>query len=90
MSLNVDRNVRLGCIWFTIIGALAGWLAGKALEGHGFGFWKNLLIGIVGAYVGGFLFALLGLQTKSKIGALVMATVGAIVLLLALNAINRR
>lgn len=68
-------------LWFLIIGALAGWLAGKIVRGYGFGILGNIVIGIIGAMVGGFLFKLLGLTAAGTIGSLVTATVGAIVLL---------
>ena len=42
-------------IMVLIIGALAGWLAGKITEGHGFGVVINMVVGIVGAVIGGFL-----------------------------------
>ncbi len=42
-------------IWFLIIGAVAGWLAGKFTKGSGFGITGNIMVGIIGALVGGFL-----------------------------------
>jgi uncharacterized membrane protein YeaQ/YmgE (transglycosylase-associated protein family) len=68
-------------IWFLIIGAVAGWLAGKIMKGRGFGLLGNLVIGIVGAFIGGFLFRLVGLAAYGLFGSLIMALVGAIVLL---------
>jgi uncharacterized membrane protein YeaQ/YmgE (transglycosylase-associated protein family) len=68
-------------IWFLIIGAIAGWLAGKIMKGKGFGLLGNLVIGIVGAFIGGFLFRLVGLAAYGLFGSLIMALVGAIVLL---------
>jgi len=40
-------------LWFIIIGAVAGWLAGKIMRGGGFGLLINLVIGIVGGVIGG-------------------------------------
>ncbi len=68
-------------IWFLVIGAIAGYLAGHLMRGHGFGLLGNLAVGIVGAIVGGFLFGLLGLSAHGTLGSLVMSTVGAVVLL---------
>jgi uncharacterized membrane protein YeaQ/YmgE (transglycosylase-associated protein family) len=68
-------------IWFLIIGAIAGYVAGKLMRGHGFGLLGNLAVGIVGAILGGFVFGLLGLSAHGAIGSLVMSTVGAVVLL---------
>jgi uncharacterized membrane protein YeaQ/YmgE (transglycosylase-associated protein family) len=71
--------------WFLIIGATAGWLAGKLMRGHGFGLMGNLVVGILGALVGGFLFRLLGVVSFGLIGSLVTATMGAVVLLWLIN-----
>ena len=68
-------------IWFLLIGLIAGWLAGQIMKGKGFGLGGNLIIGVIGALLGGFLFGLLGLSSNSLLGSLVTATVGAIVLL---------
>ena len=68
-------------VWFLIIGAIAGWLAGQIMKGRGFGLLGNLVIGIVGAFIGGFLFRLVGLAAYGLLGSLIMALVGAIVLL---------
>ncbi|MDA9180272.1 GlsB/YeaQ/YmgE family stress response membrane protein [Emcibacteraceae bacterium] len=44
----------MGIIAFLIIGALAGWLAGNFMKGAGFGLLGNIVVGIVGAFIGGF------------------------------------
>ncbi len=66
---------------FLIIGIVAGWLAGKLTRGHGFGVVGDLVVGILGAFIGGFIFRLLGVASYSFIGSLVTATVGAVILL---------
>ena len=48
-----------GLIVFLAIGAVAGWLAGRIMQGQGFGLVGNILIGIVGSLIGGYVFALL-------------------------------
>lgn len=68
-------------ILFLVIGALAGWLAGKIMKGRGFGLLGNLVVGIIGGVLGGVLFGLLGLSSAGIVGSLVTALVGAIVLL---------
>ncbi|TVS85742.1 GlsB/YeaQ/YmgE family stress response membrane protein [Mycobacterium helveticum] len=45
----------VGLIGYIIIGGLAGWAAGKIIKGGGFGVLMNIVIGIVGALIGGFL-----------------------------------
>jgi len=72
-------------LYFLLIGLAAGWLAGKIMKGHSFGLLGNLVVGVIGAFLGGFLFQLLGLLTIGLIGNLISATVGAIVLLFILQ-----
>ena len=79
----------MNLIWFLIIGAVAGWLAGKIMKGGGFGLLGNLLVGIIGAFVGGFLFSLLGIYTSNMLGSLVTAVVGAVVLIFVVDKIRR-
>lgn len=71
----------MNVIWYLLIGAAAGWLAGQVVRGHGFGLWSDLVVGMLGAIVGGFLLSLLGIGTYSLLGNLIMSTVGAIALL---------
>lgn len=68
-------------IGFLIIGGIAGWIAGNVMKGRGFGLFGNIIVGIVGAFFGGFLFKILGLSAHGAIGSLIMATLGAIALL---------
>lgn len=66
--------------WFLLVGLIAGWIAGKLLKGSGFGILADIVIGVIGAFIGGFLFRLVGLSANGLLGAIVTATVGAIVL----------
>lgn len=76
-------------IMVLVIGAIAGWLAGKLTKGKGFGVIGNIVIGIIGAIVGGFLFSLLGVTTGGLIGSLITATIGAVVLLYTVSLIKK-
>mgnify|MGYP001014794464 FL=1 len=79
----------MGWIWWIIIGAVAGWLAGKLMRGGGFGFLVNLLVGIAGGVIGGWVFGLLGITAGGDIGSLVTALVGAILLLWIISLFKR-
>ena len=68
-------------IWEIAIGILAGFLAGKIMRGKGYGVLMDLLLGLVGAVVGGFVFRLLGLHGYGLVGQLVIATAGAVMLI---------
>jgi uncharacterized membrane protein YeaQ/YmgE (transglycosylase-associated protein family) len=59
------------------------------MKGGGFGLIGNLVVGVVGAVVGGFLFQLFGLSAYGLIGNLVVATVGAVVLLALIRVVKR-
>lgn len=75
----------MNIIVYLIIGAVAGWLAGQLVRGHGFGLWSDLVVGMLGAVIGGFLLSLLGMGTYSLLGNLMMSTAGAVVLLAAMR-----
>jgi|UPI0002D409CB uncharacterized membrane protein YeaQ/YmgE (transglycosylase-associated protein family) len=68
-------------IWYILIGILAGYFAGKIMRGGGFGLLVNLLLGIIGGVLGGWVFALLGLAATGIIGSLITSVVGAILFL---------
>lgn len=69
-------------IYFIIIGGIAGWLAGKIMKGGGFGLVMNIVLGIIGSVVGGWIFSFLGLSTDGgTIGSLATALVGAVLIL---------
>jgi uncharacterized membrane protein YeaQ/YmgE (transglycosylase-associated protein family) len=71
----------VGLVAFLAIGVIAGWLAGKIMKGGGFGLFGNLAIGVIGAFVGGFVFDLLGISAAGFVGSLVTATAGAVLLI---------
>jgi len=69
-------------IWWILVGFIAGWAAGKIMKGSGYSTLTEILLGIVGAIVGGFLVRLLGFQPMGGlISSIVTATLGAIVLI---------
>lgn len=63
-----------------IIGLIAGWLAGKLMRGRGYGFFGDIVLGLVGAVIGGWLFGRLGMPVYGGLSMLAMATIGAIIL----------
>ncbi len=79
--------------WFIftsiIVGALAGFIAGKLTRGSGFGFWLNLIIGILGGFLGWVLFAIIGFHADSILAQLIVSTIGAIILLWLINKIRK-
>ena len=80
----------IGWLSFLIIGLIAGWIAEKIMHRNQ-GLLTNLIVGVIGAYLGAFIFSFFGLDTTgSWIGALVVATIGAVVLLWIVGMIRRR
>ncbi len=79
----------LGWISFLIVGLIAGWVADKIMK-RDHTLVMNLVVGVVGAYIGAFLFNLLGLASTGLIGALVVAIVGSVVLLWIVSAVRGR
>jgi uncharacterized membrane protein YeaQ/YmgE (transglycosylase-associated protein family) len=75
-------------LWFLIIGVIAGWLAGNVVKGSGFGLVGDMVVGVVGAFIGGYLFSALGLNAYGTVGEILMATLGAIVLLFIIRLIH--
>jgi uncharacterized membrane protein YeaQ/YmgE (transglycosylase-associated protein family) len=76
-------------LWFLIIGLVAGWLAGQLMKGGGYGLIGDLVLGVVGAFVGGWLFGALGIGGGGLIWSLITATAGAVVLLFLVRLIKR-
>lgn len=80
----------MSLILFLIIGAVAGWIAGKLMQGGGFGLVGNLVVGIAGAVIGGHLFSYLGVSAGGGvIGSLLTAVIGAVVLLFIVGLIKK-
>lgn len=76
-------------ILFLLIGIAAGWLASTLMKGRGLGLLGNLVVGVIGAFLGGFLFNMVGISAGGPlVGLLITATVGAVVLLLLIRLIK--
>src|SRR5271168_4939929 len=67
-------------IGWIIIGLLAGWIAGHLTRGRGFGCIVDIIVGLIGAVVGGWIFTKLGIVAWGFWGSLAAATLGAVVL----------
>jgi len=79
-------------IIFLLVGLVAGWLAGKLIRGGGFGIIGDMVVGVLGAIIGGFLLPQVGLSQLVNIpiiNQIVVATIGAVILLLLLRLLRR-
>jgi uncharacterized membrane protein YeaQ/YmgE (transglycosylase-associated protein family) len=80
-----QRTVR---VWFEshslvawlFLGLVAGWLAGKIARGRGFGCIGDILLGLIGSYIGGWIFIKLGILGGGFLYSLAAATLGAVIL----------
>jgi uncharacterized membrane protein YeaQ/YmgE (transglycosylase-associated protein family) len=78
-------------VWFIIIGAIAGWLAGQFMKGSGFGLLGDIVVGVIGAFIGGWVFRALGVSLGGGlIGTLIVAFVGAVLLLFIVRLVTGR
>lgn len=66
---------------FLIIGGIAGWIAGLIYRGDGFGIVGNILVGIVGSFVGWLVLSLAGIESTNNWGFLVSSVIGALIFL---------
>jgi uncharacterized membrane protein YeaQ/YmgE (transglycosylase-associated protein family) len=71
--------VRGGMYWI-VVGMIAGWLTGTITRGSGFGCFGNVILGLVGAVIGGWIFSRLGVVFLGFFGTIAAATVGAVLL----------
>lgn len=83
----------MGLFSWIIVGLIAGWLAGKVMKGSGFGLGGDIIIGIIGALVGGWLAdVLLGINhalSGFNLTTIIVAFVGAVVVLFVLRLLKR-
>lgn len=82
----------MSIISWIVLGLIAGFLGSKLVNKTGEGFVLDIVLGIVGAVIGGWLFSLFGMQgvTGLNIYSLIVAIVGAVVFLVVYHAIRRR
>jgi len=86
-SENLSKQGHMGILGWTIVGRIAGWLAGLVMKGGGYGVGVDIVLGIVGGILGGWLFGTLGIwRGGGMFGSVIVAFVGAVILVW----INRR
>jgi uncharacterized membrane protein YeaQ/YmgE (transglycosylase-associated protein family) len=71
----------MGFLAWIVVGLVAGWLAGQAMKGGGYGIVVDIILGILGGILGGWIFGLLGIGSGGgMIGSIIVAFVGAVIL----------
>lgn len=76
-------------IYFLLIGAVSGWLAGQIWKGSGFGLLGNIIVGIIGGFIGGWLAGFLGIGGGGLLWLILTSVVGAWILLFLLSFIKK-
>jgi len=66
---------------FILVGIIAGFLAGKLMNGSGYGLFMDLILGVLGGFVGGMVLRMVGIYATSFIGAILVATFGSVLLI---------
>ncbi len=85
MRINMQIEPLVG---FLIIGLVAGFLAEQIIKRRGAGLAVNMVVGVLGAFIGGLLFGFLRLSFHGLIGPLISAALGAVTLLLLLGLVE--
>jgi uncharacterized membrane protein YeaQ/YmgE (transglycosylase-associated protein family) len=87
----IRKEIGMHILWWIIVGVIAGWATGKIMKGSGFGFWVDMLLGIAGAMLGGFIAGHLGLAASGGIlYTLIIAILGAILIVFIFRLITGR
>lgn len=68
-------------IWWIVVGLIAGWAAGKIMKGGGYGTVMDIVLGIIGAVVGGWLMGMFGIHAAGFLGTIIIAIIGAVFLI---------
>jgi uncharacterized membrane protein YeaQ/YmgE (transglycosylase-associated protein family) len=76
-------------IWWLIVGLIAGFLASLVMRGGGYGIVGDIVVGLVGAFIGGFLASALGLGVSGLVGTIIVAFIGACILIFLLRLVTR-
>ena len=88
-AISVISLIQVRGIWIAVphgfwgwllIGLIAGWLAGKIARGRGFGCITDIVLGLIGSYLGGWIFVKLGIFGGGFLYSLAAATLGAVIL----------
>jgi uncharacterized membrane protein YeaQ/YmgE (transglycosylase-associated protein family) len=89
LNMMVLADISLSAvIWWLIVGLIAGFLASIVMRGGGYGIVGDIIVGLIGAFIGGWLFSLLGIGAGGLIGSIVVAFIGACILIFLLRLIS--
>lgn len=75
-------------LWWLVVGLIAGFLASAVMRGGGYGVVGDIIVGVIGAFIGGFLMSLLGIGGSGVVWSIIVAFIGACVLIAILRAVS--
>lgn len=75
---------------FLFVGLIAGWIASILAKGSGYGILINLILGVIGSFVGGTIFSVFGIQLNGFFGLLISSIVGAVVIIWLVNLLAKK
>jgi len=75
-------------LWWLVVGLIAGFLASRVMRGGGYGLIGDIVVGLIGAFIGGWLSGYLGIGSFGLIGTIIVAFIGACILLAILHAVS--
>jgi uncharacterized membrane protein YeaQ/YmgE (transglycosylase-associated protein family) len=92
--IRTEKRVKMGLLTWIVVGAIAGWVAGKIVKGSGLGLIRDIVVGVVGALLGGWLagkiFNVHNAISGFNLKTLVVAILGAVIILLAFRLLRKR
>ena len=76
-------------LYWLIVGGIAGWLTGHFMKGRGYGVMGDIVIGLVGGVIGGWLMGPLGIRSGGIVTDIVVAFIGAVILVFVARTVRR-
>jgi uncharacterized membrane protein YeaQ/YmgE (transglycosylase-associated protein family) len=80
----------MSLLWTILLGGIAGWLAGRAMRGEGYGVIVDIILGLAGGWLGGHVLGWLHIRSGGSIGYIVTAFIGAVILVWIVRLIKGR
>ena len=87
--MELNKGDFMEFIIFLIVGLIAGWIANVIVKGHGAGVFLNMITGVVGAFVGGYVYRFFGVTSDPFFGSLGMSVVGSVIFLLLIGMVYK-
>ncbi len=91
-TLNINLSLS-NVLWWLFVGLIAGFLASRVMRGGGYGLIGDIVVGLIGAFIGGWLAGVLGIGvggTSGLVVSIVIAFIGACILIAILHAVGGR